>query len=77
MTATDSDGEGGVAIARVAIDAIGANDWDMNIGRYVGAEAAEELDVEETLIGYLEARDAVQQAEIALDQRLRKADFLG
>jgi type I restriction enzyme M protein len=72
---TDPDGEGGVALALVAVDEIAASGWDLNIGRYVRAEAAEELSVEEALTLYLEAREAARETEDALDDRLTRAGF--
>jgi len=71
----DPDGEGGVALALVPVAEIEASGWDMNIARYVRGEAAEDLDVDEALAAYLEAREAVAQAEDALDERLREAGF--
>jgi type I restriction enzyme M protein len=75
-TGEDPDAEGGVAIALVAVDEIAANGWDLNIGRYVRAVATEELDVDEALTSYLEAREAVREAQDALDERLREVGLL-
>lgn len=72
----DPDGEDGVALALVPLLEIEANDWDLNLGRYVRGEATEEIDIDEALAAYLEAREAVAQAEDALDERLREAGFL-
>jgi type I restriction enzyme M protein len=72
----DPDGAGGVAIALSSIEEIAANGWDLNIGRYVRGETAEDIDVDEALATYLEARQAVQDAEAALDERLREAGFV-
>ncbi len=74
--AADTDGEGGVALALIPIEDIEASDWDMNIGRYVSGEAAEELDVDEAIAIYLDAREAVRQAEDALEERLREGGLL-
>jgi type I restriction enzyme M protein len=71
------DGEGGVALAFVPLSEIEATGWDMNIGRYVRGEAAEELDVDTALTAYLEAREEVRASEDALDERFREAGFLG
>lgn len=76
-TGDDPDGENGIALALAPLDEIQANDWDLNIGRYVRGEAAEEIDVDAALVAYLEARDAVRQAEDALDERLREARLAG
>lgn len=75
--AEDADGDGALALSLVPLEEIEANDWDLNIGRYVRADAAEELDVEATLAAYLEAREEASAAEEALDERLREAGFLG
>lgn len=72
----DPDGEGGVALALVSLNELEASGWDMNIGRYVRGEAAEEIDLDEALAAYLEAREAVAQAEEVLDERLRAGGLL-
>jgi type I restriction enzyme M protein len=72
----DPDGAGGVALALVPLSEIELSGWDMNIGRYARGEACEEIDLEEALAAYLEAREAVAQAEEALDERLREAGLL-
>jgi type I restriction enzyme M protein len=77
MTSQDPDGDTGVALALASVDEIKGNDWDMNIGRYVAGGLAEEVDVDEALNAYLEARDALRTAEEALDERLREAGLLG
>jgi type I restriction enzyme M protein len=69
----DPDGAGAVALALVSVDEVAASGWDMNIGRYVHGEAAEEIGFEEALAAYLEAREGVAQAEESLDERLREA----
>jgi type I restriction enzyme M protein len=71
----DPDGEGGVALAVVPLSDIEAAGWDLNIGRYVRGEVAEELDVGEALTAYLEARELAKEAEEALDDRIREAGF--
>ena len=76
VTGKDPDGQGGVALALAPIEAIESNGWDMNIGRYVRGEAVEDVDVEEALDTYFEAREAVDQTEESLDERLREAGFL-
>jgi len=72
----DPDGTGGVSLALVALDEIRANEWDMNIGRYVRGDAAEEVDVDEALVAYLDAREVMRTAEDAVDERLREAGFI-
>lgn len=76
LTGEDPGGESGLALALVPLDEINANGWDLNIGRYVRGETAEAVSVDEALAVYLEAREAVGQAEEALDERLREAGFL-
>jgi type I restriction enzyme M protein len=71
----DDDGPGGVALRLVAVAEIEANGWDMNIGRYVRGETEAEIDAEEALASYLEARGSVREAEDLLDDRLREAGF--
>ncbi len=66
----------GVSMALVSIEDIAANDWDMNVGRYVGREATEQFDFDEALVAYVEARESVEAAEEALNVRLREAGFV-
>jgi type I restriction enzyme M protein len=75
LSGEDSDGDGGVAVALIDIEDIKANAWDMNIGRYVGGEVLEEVDVEEALAEYYEARETARTAEEIVDDRLREAGF--
>jgi type I restriction enzyme M protein len=77
LAGEDPDGHGGVALALTPLAEIEAAGWDLNIGRYVRGEAAEELDVDAALTAYLEAREQVRAAEDALDERLREAGFPG
>lgn len=74
--AGDPDAEGAVALALIGVDEIEASGWDLNIGRYVRADNAEALNVDEALAAYLDAREAVRRAEDALDERLRAAGFI-
>lgn len=76
-TGSDPDGEGGIAAAMVAVDTIAESDWDLNIGRYVRGEAAEQLDVSEALNVYLEAGEGLRAAEELLEERLKEAGLLG
>ncbi len=73
--ARDPDGEGGVHVRLVPHDEIEANDWDLNLGRYVTREAEAELDVAAALADYQEARDLLREAEGRLDERLTEAGF--
>jgi type I restriction enzyme M protein len=76
LAGQDPDGSGGLALSAIDIEAIRENDWDLNIGRYVRDEVAEEFSVDEALVTYLEAREASRQTEEQLDERLREAGFL-
>jgi type I restriction enzyme M protein len=73
--ARDPDGEGGVHVRLVPHAEIEANDWDLNLGRYVTREAEAELDVAAALAEYQEARDLLREAEGRLDERLAEAGF--
>lgn len=71
----DPDGEGGVAVRLVPVDEIEQNGYDLNIGRYVGAKEAEQIDVKEALADYDTARATLRAAETALEERLKEAGF--
>lgn len=72
----DPDGDQGLAVSLIEVDAIEKSDWDLNIGRYVRGETAEQSNVEEALDAYLQIREAARSAEDALEERLREAGFL-
>jgi type I restriction enzyme M protein len=74
-TGEDPDGEGGVDVRLVPIKEIAKNDFDLNIGRYIQREMEAEIEVATAIAEYQEARDAVREAETALDQRLKAAGF--
>lgn len=71
----DPDGEGGIEIRRVPHSEIEDNDWDLNIGRYVQAAAAEAIDVDTALAELREAQEELRKAEAALDERLKTAGY--
>lgn len=71
----DIDGESGVNLRLVDLDEIAGNNFDLNIGRYLQAAATAEVDVQDALVAYRDARDALRAAERALDQRLQEAGF--
>jgi len=71
----DPDGEDGVRVLSVPITEIAENDYDLNIGRYIQREAEEEIEVSEALASYHQAREALRQAEAAMDERLKEAGF--
>jgi type I restriction enzyme M protein len=60
----------------VPVESVAANDWDLNIGRYVEVEAEAELAVATALEAYREARDASREAEARFDERLAKAGLV-
>jgi hypothetical protein len=73
-TGADPDGENhGINVRLVPLEEIADNDYDLNIGRYVRAESAEEVDLETALATYQEARAARIEAEEALFERLAAA----
>jgi type I restriction enzyme M protein len=69
----DIDGEGGVNVRLVPFDEIKGNRFDLNIGRYVRAEAAEAVDLDSALKAYAEARARRIEAEQRMFERLRAA----
>jgi type I restriction enzyme M protein len=75
-TARDADGPHGVEVALVSIAEIEANDWDMNIGRYVRRAADAVTDLQEVVTEYLESREALHVAEDELDERMKAAGLL-
>ena len=71
----DPDGEGGVHVRSVEVKEIAENDYDLNIGRYIQREMEEEIEVADALAAYQEARQALREAEEAMDERLKEAGF--
>jgi type I restriction enzyme M protein len=51
------------------------NAWDLNIGRYVKAEATESVDVPTALAALRESQDRLREAEARLDERLKAAGY--
>ena len=74
-TGEDPDGEGGVKLRLVPVSEIEGNGFDLNIGRYIAGDAAEEIVVADALADYDEARANLRAAEEALEERLREAGF--
>ena len=72
-TGDDPDGDGGVQVRLVPIAEIEANGWDLNIGRYLKTTAEGEINLEEALTAYLEAREARITSEMELFGRLTAA----
>jgi type I restriction enzyme M protein len=59
----------------VAHDEIEENNWDLNIGRYIKADAAEVVDVRDALTSFEQARSELAAAEKALIEKLRAAGY--
>jgi type I restriction enzyme M protein len=56
-------------------DEIEENNWDLNIGRYLKADAAEVIDVQEALASFDQARTELASAERALLAKLKAAGY--
>lgn len=79
IAAYESGGEtstDGVHARRVSLDEIAANDWDLNIGRYVTVTADPEVEVSVAVAAYLEGREELRAAEAELDAHLGEAGFV-
>ena len=74
-TGQDPDGEDGVHVRSVPVTEIAGNDYDLNIGLYIERQAEDEIEVAEALTLYREARQALRDAEEAMDERLKEAGF--
>jgi len=72
-TGEDPDGEGGVHVRLVPDSEIADNSYDLNIGRYIKATAADTVDLPTALAAYEQARTARVESERALFERLRLA----
>ena len=75
-TGVDPDGAGGVRVVVADLDEIEANDFDLNIARYIRSNGNDSLSVEAALSAYHTSRDALHDAEEMLDQRLREVGLL-
>ena len=73
--AADADGPGGIEARLVEHAEIADNDHDWSIGRYLATSSDEEADVDTALAAYREAVEALTQAQLALDERLKEAGF--
>jgi type I restriction enzyme M protein len=72
----DIDGEDGLSLRMVDLDEIKANDYDLNIGRYVTTTiTGDEATVKDTLAAWMTARADREQAEEALLTRIADAGF--
>jgi type I restriction enzyme M protein len=74
-TGADADSDGGPEVRLVPLSEVGANRWDLNIGRYVKGAAAEVIDVESALAELVEAERALHEAEERLAERLAEAGY--
>ncbi|MCK9904755.1 SAM-dependent methyltransferase [Frankia sp. Cpl3] len=74
---TDLDPDGGPdfgVYAHIAdFDEIKANDFDLNISRYITKTASETVDLDTALIAYADARQHRNAAEAAMFERLAAA----
>ena len=59
----------------VSHDEIEENNWDLNIGRYLKADAAEVVDVQDALASFDQARTELAAAEKALLAKLKAAGY--
>jgi type I restriction enzyme M protein len=59
----------------VSHDEIEENNWDLNIGRYLKADAAEVVDVKDALASFDQARTELAAAEKALLAKLKAAGY--
>jgi type I restriction enzyme M protein len=71
----DMDGDGGLSLRLVGLEEIEENGFDLNIGRYIKTESMAEVNVEEALIAYQEAREQLTAIEAVLADRLKAAGF--
>lgn len=71
----DIDGESGLSLRLVDRAEIEQNGYDLNIGRYIQAEAKAEADVDAALATLREAQEVMDVARAALDLRLEEAGF--
>lgn len=76
-TGEDPDDEGGVNVRLVPFDEIKTTGFDLNVGRYLRAAAADTLDLANALANYEDARAHRFEAEHALFDRLRAAGITG
>lgn len=74
-TGADPDGDDGVAVRLVDHAELKENGWDLNIGRYLTAAAAETVDVATALAELRDAQAALRDAEAKLDERLKAAGY--
>ena len=59
----------------VSHEEIENSSWDLNIGRYLAAEAAEIIDTTEAFAQLVEARQTLAEVEAAMLKRLKAAGY--
>lgn len=64
-----------IAARLVSHDEIAGNNWDLNIGRYLKADAAEIVDVQDALTAFDNARGELARAEKILLAKLKAAGY--
>ncbi|KAA1376584.1 SAM-dependent DNA methyltransferase [Aeromicrobium fastidiosum] len=72
-TGEDPDGDGGANVRLVPVDEIAANQFDLNMGRYIQVAAEETADLGATLVAYADARQNRIEAESTMFERLAAA----
>lgn len=65
----------GISARLVSHQEIEENNWDLNIGRYLKADAAEVIDVSEALASFDQARTELALAEKTLLEKLKAAGY--
>jgi type I restriction enzyme M protein len=65
----------GISVRLVSHDEIKENNFDLNIGRYLKADAAEVVDVGQALSEFNSAREALAKAEAELLKKLKAAGY--
>ena len=65
----------GIGVRLVTHDEIKGNGWDLNIGRYLVAEATEVIDTTEALAKLTEARQTLAEADTEMLERLKVAGY--
>jgi len=64
-----------IGVRLVPHEEIENNSWDLNIGRYLVADAAEVIDPTEALVQLAQARQTLAEAEAAMLERLKAAGY--
>lgn len=76
-TGEDPDGDGGANVRLVPVDEIAANDFDLNIGRYIKVAAEETADLPTLVAAYQAAREARVNSEKHMLRMLHAAEIEG